>query len=62
MPDGEKVFLISTPSAGLWSTKQRLEDGAGNERFCATGVLTAGRYAGKNTVRICLSNRFSVTP
>lgn len=30
MPDGEKVFFISTPSAGLWSTKQRLEDRAGN--------------------------------
>jgi hypothetical protein len=28
MPDGEKVFFISTPSAGLWSTKQRLEDRA----------------------------------
>ena len=25
MPDGEEVFYISTPSAGLWSTKQRLE-------------------------------------
>jgi nickel-dependent lactate racemase len=25
MPDGEKVFFISTPSAGLWSTKAKLE-------------------------------------
>ncbi len=25
MPDGEEVFYISTPSAGLWSTKERLE-------------------------------------
>lgn len=25
MPDGEKVFFISTPSAGLWSTRARLE-------------------------------------
>jgi len=25
MPDGEEIFYISTPSAGLWSTKQRLE-------------------------------------
>lgn len=25
MPDGEKVFFISTPSAGLWATRQRLE-------------------------------------
>lgn len=24
MPDGEKVFFISTPSAGLWSTKAKL--------------------------------------
>jgi nickel-dependent lactate racemase len=30
MPDGEKVFFISTPSAGLWSTKQRLGARAGN--------------------------------
>jgi len=25
MPDGEEVFFISTPSAGLWSTKARLK-------------------------------------
>jgi hypothetical protein len=25
MPDGEVVFFISTPSAGLWSTRQKLE-------------------------------------
>ena len=25
MPDGERVFFISTPSAGLWATRQRLE-------------------------------------
>ena len=25
MPDGEEIFFISTPSAGLWSTKARLE-------------------------------------
>ncbi len=25
MADGEEIFFISTPSAGLWSTKQRLE-------------------------------------
>ena len=24
MPDGEEVFYISTPSAGLWSTKEKL--------------------------------------
>jgi hypothetical protein len=24
MPDGEKVFFIPTPSAGLWATKARL--------------------------------------
>jgi len=29
MPDGEKVFFISTPSAGLWATKARL---AGREK------------------------------
>jgi nickel-dependent lactate racemase len=26
MPDGEEVFFISTPSAGLWATKERLGD------------------------------------
>jgi nickel-dependent lactate racemase len=26
MPDGEEVFYISTPSAGLWSTKAKLEN------------------------------------
>jgi nickel-dependent lactate racemase len=25
LPDGEEIFYISTPSAGLWSTKSRLE-------------------------------------
>ena len=24
MPDGEEVFFISTPSAGLWSTEAKL--------------------------------------
>ena len=24
MPDGEEVFFISTPSAGLWATRQKL--------------------------------------
>src|SRR6202042_3218285 len=24
MPDGEEIFFISTPSAGLWSTKEKL--------------------------------------
>ena len=26
MPDGEVVYFISTPSAGLWSTKEKLEN------------------------------------
>ena len=26
MPDGEEVFYISTPSAGLWATKDKLND------------------------------------
>ena len=25
MPDGEEVYFISTPSAGLWSTRERME-------------------------------------
>jgi hypothetical protein len=28
MGDGEKVFFISTPSAGLWATRARLEERA----------------------------------
>jgi nickel-dependent lactate racemase len=28
MPDGEEVFFISTPSAGLWSTRERLQRSA----------------------------------
>jgi hypothetical protein len=26
MPDGEEVFFISTPSAGLWAARERLRD------------------------------------
>jgi hypothetical protein len=26
MPDGEQVFFISTPSAGLWATREKLGD------------------------------------
>jgi hypothetical protein len=26
LPDGEEIFFISTPSAGLWSTKEKLLD------------------------------------
>jgi hypothetical protein len=29
LSDGERVFFISTPSAGLWTTRQKLE----NRRF-----------------------------
>ncbi|MEE6282081.1 lactate racemase domain-containing protein [Georgenia sunbinii] len=32
MPDGEEVFYISTPSAGLWSTKEKLDQRATHER------------------------------
>ncbi|SED98889.1 lactate racemase domain-containing protein [Ruania alba] len=31
MPDGERVFFISTPSAGLWSTSDRLASRADHE-------------------------------
>jgi nickel-dependent lactate racemase len=31
MPDGEEVFYISTPSAGLWSTRAKLENPARRE-------------------------------
>ncbi|SDT88426.1 protein of unknown function [Verrucomicrobium sp. GAS474] len=31
MPDGEEIFYISTPSAGLWSTKQKLERASDHE-------------------------------
>ena len=26
MPDGEEIYFISSPSAGLWSTAERLAD------------------------------------
>jgi hypothetical protein len=26
MPDGERVYFISTPSAGLWATRAKLGD------------------------------------
>lgn len=32
MPDGEEVFYISTPSAGLWATREKLEQRAAHER------------------------------
>ena len=31
MPDGEEVYYISTPSAGLWSTREKLEQRGGHE-------------------------------
>jgi nickel-dependent lactate racemase len=33
MPDGEEVYFISTPSAGLWSTAEKLEKRAGHEKM-----------------------------
>jgi nickel-dependent lactate racemase len=35
MPDGEEVFYISTPSAGLWSTKTKLDSPARREMVVA---------------------------
>jgi len=32
LPDGERIYFISTPSAGLWSTRTRLEARAGHEQ------------------------------
>src|SRR5699024_2522773 len=32
MPDGEEVFYISTPAAGLWSTREKLLARAAHER------------------------------
>ena len=37
MPDGEEVFYISTPSAGLWSTREKLDDPA--RRDLSAGVV-----------------------
>lgn len=31
MADGERIYFISTPSAGLWSTRERLDSRAGHE-------------------------------
>ncbi|MEP6662117.1 MAG: lactate racemase domain-containing protein [Verrucomicrobiota bacterium] len=33
MPDGEKVFYISTPSAGLWATREKLEKRSAHEKL-----------------------------
>jgi hypothetical protein len=30
LPDGERVFFISTPSAGLWATRKKLFDRPGS--------------------------------
>ena len=42
MPDGEEVFYITTPSAGLWATKAKLNDPArretGRSGGCARGA------------------------
>jgi hypothetical protein len=35
MPDGEEVFYISTPSAGLWSTLEKLNSPARREMVTA---------------------------
>ncbi len=40
MPDGEVVFYISTPSAGLWSTRERLQSESRRE------LATAGESRG----------------
>jgi len=32
MPDGERVYYISTPSAGLWATRDKLAQRATHER------------------------------
>ncbi|HIZ35007.1 MAG TPA: DUF2088 domain-containing protein, partial [Candidatus Ruania gallistercoris] len=32
LPDGERIYFISTPSAGLWSTRDRLDSRAGHEQ------------------------------
>ena len=32
MPDGEEVFFISTPSAGLWSTREKLFNSTNHEK------------------------------
>jgi nickel-dependent lactate racemase len=38
MPDGEEVFYISTPSAGLWATRAKLEN-PNRRDLSAAGVL-----------------------
>lgn len=45
MPDGEEVFYISTPSAGLWSTKAKLENPARRE-LAVRADAPAARDAG----------------
>jgi nickel-dependent lactate racemase len=33
MPDGEKVYFISTPSAGLWTTREKLQSRSAHEKL-----------------------------
>jgi hypothetical protein len=46
MPDGEEVFYISTPSAGLWSTKAKLDNPARREGLAVRADAPAARDAG----------------
>jgi len=43
MPDGEEVFYISTPSAGLWATEAKLNDPARRDLTGYTPSLAATR-------------------
>jgi nickel-dependent lactate racemase len=40
MPDGEEVFYISTPSAGLWSTAKKMNESPGRDPF--NGLASSG--------------------
>jgi len=33
LPDGEEVFFISTPSAGLWATREKLLERESHEKL-----------------------------
>jgi nickel-dependent lactate racemase len=46
MPDGEEIFYISTPSAGLWATREKL-DNPSRRDLSSPEQLAAGRAAAK---------------
>jgi hypothetical protein len=42
LPDAEEVFFISTPSAGLWSTREKIEGiSQSKQEWHSTGMFSS---------------------